>query len=316
MGMCGSPNVRCSYTSSVTMRASCRWASSTMSSSVCRSSTVPVGLCGSLTMMSRVRSVTAPRRVVVVGPEAGGAQRNGDVPGLRQRDDRGVGVVERLEGDDLVALLGEREDARRERLGRTRGHENLRRRIERQAVEALLVLGDGVEEHAHPTAGRVLVDAVADRLLRGLEHLRWAVLFRKALAEIDGARRGRQRGHLREDGWPQLAVRPEEHRAARCALPCAANCHSAKIARGRARGDLWTVRSRIADAALSSAHAKSVEGCGTCRRGRGRIAPDGVRAGFAAGHPHLGAPRQAGVRHRRGRARGGEEGVRGLPFGF
>jgi hypothetical protein len=61
IGTCGSLNVRCSYTSSVTMSASFAVASSTMRWSVSRGKTDPVGLCGSLTRMRRVRSAQRVR---------------------------------------------------------------------------------------------------------------------------------------------------------------------------------------------------------------------------------------------------------------
>jgi predicted amidohydrolase len=53
---------RCSYTSSVTMRASWRSASRTISARTSAEKTAPVGLCGSFTRMIRVRSVTAAAR--------------------------------------------------------------------------------------------------------------------------------------------------------------------------------------------------------------------------------------------------------------
>ena len=59
IGTCGASKVRCSYTSSVTITASCRAARRTTSRRTSSSKTAPVGLCGSLTRMILVRSVTA-----------------------------------------------------------------------------------------------------------------------------------------------------------------------------------------------------------------------------------------------------------------
>ena len=77
IGVCGTSNVRCSYTSSVTMIASWRSASRTIRASVSVSSTAPVGLCGEFTRMIRVRSPTAASSSSGSGRQSG--KRSGTV---------------------------------------------------------------------------------------------------------------------------------------------------------------------------------------------------------------------------------------------
>lgn len=61
-GTCWRPsNTRCSYTSSVITNRSAATAISAMVASSAALSTVPVGLCGELTISARVRGVTARR---------------------------------------------------------------------------------------------------------------------------------------------------------------------------------------------------------------------------------------------------------------
>ena len=146
-----------------------------------------------------------------------------------QSDDGRVGVVERLERHHLVSLVGEGEDRRGKGFGRAGGDQNFGQRIERQAVETLLVGGDRLQQNRHPAAGRVLVHAVADRPACGLEDLFRTVLVRKTLAEVDGTRRRCKRRHLGKDGRLQSAVIAQQHGAARCTFPGAPHGHSSKL---------------------------------------------------------------------------------------
>lgn len=61
MGRCSPSKTRCSYTSSVTTSRSRSTASAATAASSSRVRTVPVGLCGVLRRISRVRGVTASR---------------------------------------------------------------------------------------------------------------------------------------------------------------------------------------------------------------------------------------------------------------
>jgi hypothetical protein len=93
----------------------------------------------------------------------------------------------------------------------------------------LLVLRDRVEKDGHPASGRILVYPVADRLLRGLENFGWAILVGESLPEIDGTSRNGESRHFRKNGWSQLTVTAEQHRATSRTLPSAADCHGKKI---------------------------------------------------------------------------------------
>ena len=135
------------------------------------------------------------------------------------RDERRVGVVVGLEGDDLVAVVDERQDRRGERFGRAGGDEHLGCRVDVDSVEPALVAGDGLAKHGQPDARRVLVDAVGDRLAGRLEHLGRAVFVGKALAEVDGAGAQREGAHLGEDRRGDAAVVGEQAGACRGALP-------------------------------------------------------------------------------------------------
>ena len=121
--------------------------------------TLPVGLCGVLSRTSRVREREGRPQRRLVDREVGEAEHRRAAGRAGEGDRGGIRVVVGLEGDDLVAGLAEREDDRRDRLGRAGGDEHLRRGVERDPVEALLVRGDRLEQLGHAGAGRVLVAA-------------------------------------------------------------------------------------------------------------------------------------------------------------
>ena len=75
----------------------------------------------------------------------------------------GVGVVERLEDDDLVPRLAEREQRRGDGLGRSGRDQHAVVGVERQAVVRPLVLGDGRPELGDARPRGVLVVAGPDR---------------------------------------------------------------------------------------------------------------------------------------------------------
>ena len=125
--MCSPSKTRCSYTSSVTTSRSRSTASSAIAASSSRVSTVPVGLCGVLSRISRVRSVTASRsssRSRRKAPSCG-RRVTGHARAARHRDAGGVRVVVRLQGDDLVARLQQGEQRGGDGLGGARGDQHL-----------------------------------------------------------------------------------------------------------------------------------------------------------------------------------------------
>ena len=96
------------------------------SSSSSRVKTLPVGLCGELSRSSRVRGVIArAQRVGVERRSRAAAACTRRPVRAGHRDARRVGVVVRLEGDDLVARLAQREQRRGDRLGGAGGDEHL-----------------------------------------------------------------------------------------------------------------------------------------------------------------------------------------------
>lgn len=140
-----------------------------------------------------------PQRVEV-GAEVRGAEGQRYADGARHGDAGGVRVVERLEGDHLVARLQQGEHRGGDGLRGPRGDQHLRVGVETDAVEAPLVVGDRRAEFRDARTRRVLVAAaVAQRPDRRLADFRRAVGVRETLPQIDRAGGRGQRGHLRED---------------------------------------------------------------------------------------------------------------------
>ena len=112
--------------SSVSATTSCSRQSPAISSSSAREKTLPVGLCGELTTIARVR--LGERRPELVRVDRPVRLVEGDVAGRRPGQDRvrAVVLVERLEDDDLVARVDDPEHRRDHRLGRAAGDRDLR----------------------------------------------------------------------------------------------------------------------------------------------------------------------------------------------
>ena len=156
---------------------------------------------------------------VEVGLEVGSTQRNRSMDAATQADQSAVGIVERLEGHDLVTRFDQRQNGRRKRLGCAGRDQNLTAGVELQPVEPLLVPGNRLEEDRLAAPRRILVHPVADRLAGGLENLGWSVFIRKALSEIDGTGARGERAHLGEYTRCNAAVFREEPGPAGCASP-------------------------------------------------------------------------------------------------
>ncbi len=77
MGTCSPSKTMCSYTSSLTTSRSRSTARLAMTASSARLSTMPVGLCGELSRISRVRLVTASRSASRSGRNSGGRRVTG-----------------------------------------------------------------------------------------------------------------------------------------------------------------------------------------------------------------------------------------------
>ena len=162
---------------------------------------MPVGLCGELTISALVLRRDGAAQPVDVDREAAAVwhQRHRAPLAARHRDDGGVGVVERLDQQHLGAGLDEPEDRRGDGLGGADGHQHLGVGVVVGAEVALALRGDRFPQRRDAQAGRVLVDALGDRVLGDLEHRGRPVLVGEALAQIHRADAGGQRRHLGED---------------------------------------------------------------------------------------------------------------------
>ena len=171
-----------------------------MAASSAALSTVPVGLCGEFTINALVRGVTARRKRVGVERKAAtvGHQRHDDPLGAGHRHHRGVGVVERLDQDHLGAGLDQAEHCRRDGLGGADRHQHFGVRVVVDAEVPLALGGDGLAQRRDTDSRRVLVDALGDGVLGGLEHRRRPVFVGEALPEVHRADPGGQRRHLGE----------------------------------------------------------------------------------------------------------------------
>lgn len=131
-------------------------------------------------------------QVEAVGAGRGvGAQGDRDATAAGQRDAGRVRVVVRLQRDDLVARLQQRQQRGGDGFGGAGGDQDLGVGVAGEAevsVEALLVGGDGGAQLGDAGAGRVLVAAaVAQGTHRRLPDFFRAVGIGEALAEVDGA---------------------------------------------------------------------------------------------------------------------------------
>ena len=114
-------------------------------------------------------------------------------------DDGGVRVVERLDQQHLGAGLDQPEHRGGDGLGGADGDQHLGVGVVLDAVAAFALRGDRLAQRRDAQAGRVLVDALGDGVLGGLEHRRRAVLVGEPLPEVDRTDPGGQRRHLGED---------------------------------------------------------------------------------------------------------------------
>ena len=151
--------------------------------------------------------------MVVRGPDRGGQLVRVEVPvgrvqahqprhGAGHSSAGRIGVVGRLEHDDLVAGLAQRQERGGNGLGGPDGHEDVGVGVEVEAVPVPLVGGDGLAQLGDALAGRVLVAAVADGVDGHLFEFLGPVGIGEALAEIDRVRsRGRAPTWWRRSWW-------------------------------------------------------------------------------------------------------------------
>ena len=115
--------------------------------------TMPVGLCGLLSISSLVLLVISDSSLARSGRKSGALQGERNAGPAGHRDVGDVGVVVRLERDHLVARFEEGEERGGDGFGRAGGDQHLGVRVVVQAVEPLLVARDGVPSSGMPVAG-------------------------------------------------------------------------------------------------------------------------------------------------------------------
>ena len=117
---------------------------------------------------------------------------------------RQIGVVHRLKQHDLVAGFDSRENGAGESLGRARCHHGLHRRVDVDALEALVVRGDGRAQFRQAHHRRILIVAVHQRLGGLAPDILRTRAVGETLAEIDGPLFPREGRHDLEDRGGQV----------------------------------------------------------------------------------------------------------------
>ena len=125
------------------------------------------------------------------------AQQARNAAGLA--DDRQIGIVDRLEHDDLVAGLDDGQDGAGQRFGAARRHHHLGHGIEGKTMPAPVMGRDRLPQFRNAHHRGVLVVAVHHRVRRRAADVLGAGIVRKALAEIDGVVVARELRHRLED---------------------------------------------------------------------------------------------------------------------
>ncbi len=124
--------------------------------------------------------------------------------GAAQDRIRAVVFVERLEDDDLVALVADGEQGRDHGFGRAAADGDFFLGIDVQALPLLHLAGDGVAQALRSPGDGVLVDVGGDGFLRGLLDLRGRGEIGEALGQIDGAVLHGLARHLTDDGLGEV----------------------------------------------------------------------------------------------------------------
>jgi hypothetical protein len=129
-----------------------------------------------------------------------------------QVDRRLVAVVARVEHHDFLARPHHREHRVEDGLAAAAGHGDLGIGIDRAAVAAQRLRGDGLAQRRHAGHRRVLVAALAHRLRERVDQRRGHVEIGEALAQVDGLVLERELRHHGEDGGADLRqLRRREH---------------------------------------------------------------------------------------------------------
>ena len=124
--------------------------------------------------------------------------------GAAQDRIRAVVFVERLEDDDLVALIADREQGRDHGFGRAAADGDFFLGIDVQALPLLHLAGDGVAQALRSPGDGVLVDVGGDGLLRGSLDLGGRGEIGESLGQVDGAVLHGLARHLADDGLGEV----------------------------------------------------------------------------------------------------------------
>ena len=167
---CGWPsNTMCSYTSSLITSTSVGASRSCRRSISSRVQTVALGLCGELTMMARVRGVSAAAILSKSGRKVPGVSGTRTTRAAGQFDVGHVAVVAGLQHDHLVARPHDGQDGGDDGLRGAGRDGDLGGRVVAVAVHALSILaGDRLAQRRHAGHRRVLVVAARHRVGHGV----------------------------------------------------------------------------------------------------------------------------------------------------
>ena len=160
---------------------------------------MPVGLCGELMTMARVREETLRLHFVPVDAVVGRTERGEHRDAAAQRHGRHVGIVDRLKQQDFVARMHERGERREEAFGRAGGHRDLGDRVVAAAVQLLDLRRERLAQREHAGHRRVLVVPLAHVARDGVDQLGRRIEVGKPLRQIDRADLVGQARHDRED---------------------------------------------------------------------------------------------------------------------
>ena len=164
-----------------------------------------------LTTIAFVFSLNAARRTSGSNRQFGGS--SGTYRGVALGEDRvgAVVLVPRLEDDDLVAGIDEREEHGGHRFGRAARDGDLAVRIDGHVVPSPVLLGDAEPERRRAPRDRVLVDVPVNRGACGFLHRLGHREVGEALSEVDRAVLLSDARHLADDGFGEAGGSDGRH---------------------------------------------------------------------------------------------------------
>ena len=141
---------------------------------------------------------------VEVGAKGAGRQGRANRHAAGQLDVGHVAVVTRLQHDDFVTRMDDRQNGGDDRLGRPGRNGNFAGSAVFPAMQPPYFCRNGVAQHWHAGHGRVLVQALLHGVGHHVDQMRITVEIGKALPKVDGILFSGQGGHDGEDGGANL----------------------------------------------------------------------------------------------------------------